>query len=131
MWFLNRFDINRHVQPHKMARFSLNFRIYNRNCTIQVAKSKVLISCAVTAQLICDFFFFAYANILFSYDVAHIHYTTTVAGCLGCTGWFVSGLVKTTKNISHNHTGYLDNYMYTSCSHLHRFHQHWLFSDMF
>ena len=28
-----------------------------RNCTIPVAKTKVLISCAVTAQLICAFVF--------------------------------------------------------------------------
>ena len=34
-------------------------------------KTKVLISCAVTAQLICDFVF-AYANSRFSHDVAEI-----------------------------------------------------------
>ena len=28
-----------------------------RNCTIRVAKTKALISCAVTAQLICAFVF--------------------------------------------------------------------------
>ena len=36
-----------------------------------VAKTKALISCAVTAQLICVFIF-AYAKIRFSHDVAHI-----------------------------------------------------------
>ena len=35
-----------------------------RNCTIRVAKTKALISCAVTAQLICGFVF-AYANCWF------------------------------------------------------------------
>ena len=35
-----------------------------------VAKTKTLISCAVTAQLICVFVF-AYAQIRFSHDAAH------------------------------------------------------------
>ena len=43
----------------------------NRNCTIYEAKTKVLVSCAVTAQLICDFVF-AYAKSRFYHDVAHI-----------------------------------------------------------
>ena len=42
-----------------------------RKCTIQVAKTKVLISFAVTAKLICVFVF-AYAKIQFSHVVAHI-----------------------------------------------------------
>ena len=42
-----------------------------RDCTICVAKTKALVSCAVTAQLICDFLF-AYANIRFSPDAAQI-----------------------------------------------------------
>ena len=42
-----------------------------RNCTILVAKTKALISCAVTAQLICAFVF-AYAKIRFSHDAAHL-----------------------------------------------------------
>ena len=46
------------------------------DCTINVAKTKALISCAVTAQLICVFF--AYAKIWFSHDEAHI----SVAICL-------------------------------------------------
>ena len=39
--------------------------------TICVAKTKALISCEVTAQLICAFVF-AYAKIRFSHDEAHI-----------------------------------------------------------
>ena len=41
------------------------------NCTIRAAKTKALISCAVTAQLICAFVF-AYAECLFPHDAAHI-----------------------------------------------------------
>ena len=44
--------------------------------TIFVAKTKALISCAVTAQLICGFVF-AYANCWFSHKAAHLfHYNT-------------------------------------------------------
>ena len=39
------------------------------DCTIYVAKTKALISCAVTAQLICAFGF-AYAKRRFSHDAA-------------------------------------------------------------
>ena len=42
-----------------------------RACTIYVAKTKALIRCAVTAQLICAFVF-AYAKISFSHDADHI-----------------------------------------------------------
>ena len=42
-----------------------------RNCTIRVAKTKALISFAVTAKLICVFVF-AYAKTRFSHNVAHI-----------------------------------------------------------
>ena len=41
------------------------------DCTIYVAKTKTLISFAVTAKLICVFVF-AYAKCLFSYDGAQI-----------------------------------------------------------
>ena len=41
------------------------------HCYINVAKTKALISCAVTAQLICVFVF-AYAKTRFSHDEAHI-----------------------------------------------------------
>ena len=43
-----------------------------RTGTILVAKTKALISCAVTAQLICAFVF-AYANCQFSYIVTKGH----------------------------------------------------------
>ena len=59
MWFPNRSDTNRAVQAQKMAR-SLKFRIsvvQKRNCTIRVAKTKALVSFAVTAKLICAFVF--------------------------------------------------------------------------
>ena len=66
-----RSDTNRAVQPQKMVRdFKFRIRKY-RDCTICVAKTKVLISCAVTAQLICGFVF-AYAKSRFSHDGAHI-----------------------------------------------------------
>ena len=42
-----------------------------RDCTICVAKTKALISFAVTARLICVFVF-AYAKIGFSHDAAQI-----------------------------------------------------------
>ena len=42
-----------------------------RDCTIRVAKTKVLISFAVTAKLICVFVF-AYAKSRFSHDAAQI-----------------------------------------------------------
>ena len=41
------------------------------DCTIRVAKTKALISFAVTAKLICDFVF-AYAKSRFSHDEAQI-----------------------------------------------------------
>ena len=41
------------------------------DCTIRVAKTKVLISFAVTAKLICVLVF-AYAKIRFSHDAAHL-----------------------------------------------------------
>ena len=45
------------------------------DCTICVAKTKVLISFAVTAKLICVFVF-AFAKIRFSHDAAHLHPST-------------------------------------------------------
>ena len=41
------------------------------NCTIRVAKTKVLISFAVTAQLMCAFVF-AYTDCWFSHGVAQM-----------------------------------------------------------
>ena len=70
-WFSTRSDTNRAVQSQKMAR-GLNFGFRKkRDCTIYVAKTKALISFAVTAKLICVFVF-AYAQRLFSHDVAQI-----------------------------------------------------------
>ena len=40
-------------------------------CTIRVAKTKALISFAVTAKLICVFVF-AYADCWFSHEAAHL-----------------------------------------------------------
>ena len=47
-----------------------------RNGTIRVAKTKVMISFAVTAKLICAFVF-AYADCWFSHEAAHL-FTTLV-----------------------------------------------------
>ena len=57
-WVPTRPDTNRAVQSKKKSR-SLKFRIHKkkRNCTIRVAKTKALISSAVTIQLICAFVF--------------------------------------------------------------------------
>ena len=41
------------------------------DCAIYVEKTKVLISCVVTAQLICTFVF-AYAFRMFSHDTGHL-----------------------------------------------------------
>ena len=69
--FPTRSDTNRTVQRQKMAS-CLIFRILEvEDCTIYVAKTKALMSCAVTVQLICAFVF-AYAKSRFSYDAAHV-----------------------------------------------------------
>ena len=60
--FPTRSDTNRPVQSQKQAR-SLTFR--KRNCTVRVAKTKALISFAVTAKLICGFCFCAGKNPVF------------------------------------------------------------------
>ena len=69
IWVPARSDTNRPVESQKQAR-SLTFRIKKKkDSTIRAAKTKALISCAVTcavtAQLICGFVF-AYANCWFS-----------------------------------------------------------------
>ena len=46
------------------------------DCTIRVAKTKALISFAVTAKLICVFVF-AYAKSRFSHDEAHMYLMIT------------------------------------------------------
>ena len=51
-------DTNLAAQPQKMAK-GLNFWIQEVNglyCSIYAVKTKALISCAITAQLICTFF---------------------------------------------------------------------------
>ena len=50
--------------------WNFGFRKYG-DCSIRVAKTKALISFAVTAKLICVFVF-AYAKIRFSHDAAHM-----------------------------------------------------------
>ena len=67
-----RSHTNQAVQPYKITR-GLKFRIYvkSRDCTIYVAKTKSLISCAVTAQLICVFVF-AYAKGRFYHNEAQL-----------------------------------------------------------
>ena len=52
----------------------------NRYCTIQAAKTKALISFAVTGKLICAFVF-AYAKSRFSHDEAHMLHKS-VGKCL-------------------------------------------------
>ena len=79
MWFPNRSDTNWPVQSLKQAR-SLEFWIYLEEglchpCTVSVAKSKALISFAVTAKLICAFVF-AYADCWFSHEAAQMSITT-------------------------------------------------------
>ena len=60
---------NRAVKPQNMAR-GLRFRIKEEEGLYYVAKTKVVISCVVTAQLICTFVF-DYAKSRFSHDSAH------------------------------------------------------------
>ena len=53
----DRVFTTRTVQPQKLARGYRNLKYRNkRDCNISVAKTKKLISCTVTAQLICMFF---------------------------------------------------------------------------
>ena len=69
--FLTRFDTNRAVELQNMARsLKFGFRIW-RDCTTCVVKAKALISCTVTAWLICTFVS-ANANRQFSHNGAHI-----------------------------------------------------------
>ena len=57
---------------HRRMIEAWNFRFKKkRDCTIHVVKTKVLISCVVTAQLICAFVF-AWAEIRFSRIAAHM-----------------------------------------------------------
>ena len=54
---------------------NLRFRM-KRNCTICVAKTKALISFAVTAKLICAFVF-AYAKCWFPHDTAQLNFCSS------------------------------------------------------
>ena len=67
MWNLTRSDTNQAVQQLEMARgLKFVFR-KKRDSTIKVAKTKVMISFAVTC-----IFVFAYAERWFSHDAAHL-----------------------------------------------------------
>ena len=70
--FPTGFDTNRAEQPQQMA-MGLKFRVKVVDGLYYpyIAKTKALISCAVTAQLICVFVF-AYAKSRFSHNVAHL-----------------------------------------------------------
>ena len=65
--FPTRSDTNLAVQQQKAWNFGFRKK---RDCTIRVAKTKALISFAVTAKLICAFVY-AYAKSRFSQDAAH------------------------------------------------------------
>ena len=58
---------------YKLAILDISRRDQKRNCTIRLVKIKALISCAVTAQLICVFVF-AYADCWFSGVLAQYKY---------------------------------------------------------
>ena len=73
-WFPTWSDTNWAVQLQKMAR-GLKFRM--RDHTINVAKTKALISFAVTAKLIC-IFVFAFAKRWFSHEAAQFCFSLKV-----------------------------------------------------
>ena len=81
VWLVNRPDINRAVQAQKMARSLKFLRKKKRDYTLRVAKTKGLISFAVTAKLICVFVL-AYANCWFSHVEAHFCLTDQTYCCL-------------------------------------------------
>ena len=58
-----------------------------------MAKTKVLISCAVTTQLICGFVF-AYAKSLFSHDAAHLK--------VGCKRFYIAQTCQHGGYLTHN-----------------------------
>ena len=73
--------------PTQSQKQDRSFKPYNfgftkkRGCTIHAVKTKALISCAVTAQLICAFVF-AYADCWFS-DAA-VHVISTLLSYIHC-----------------------------------------------
>ena len=56
--FPTRSDTNRSVQSTERVRIMKFWLLVEEDCTIRVAKTKAPIRLAVTAQLICAFFFF-------------------------------------------------------------------------
>ena len=63
---------------HRRWREALNFVFRKkRDCIFYEAKTKALISCVATAQLICAFVF-AYAKSRFFHDVAQSHFRDIV-----------------------------------------------------
>ena len=61
------------LYSHRRQLEAATFRLRKkRNCTICVAKTKALISFAVTAKLICVFVF-AYADCWFSHEAARLY----------------------------------------------------------
>ena len=77
--FLARSDTN---WPLKMAR-SLKFRIQkvSKDCIIYVGKTKALINCVVTLQLIYAFVL-AYAKGRISHDASHVISSRNIENCL-------------------------------------------------
>ena len=70
MWFPNRSDTKSGVRLQKQARSLKFWRLVEEELYYRVAKTKALISFAITAKLICVFVF-AYADYWFSHEVAH------------------------------------------------------------
>ena len=66
----NRSDIKRAVQPQKIARgLKIQIKVVE-GLNYLYSKTKMLISCAISVQLI-GVFVFAYAKSRFSHDTAH------------------------------------------------------------
>ena len=60
------------LYSHRISLVALNFGFRKkRNCTIRIAKTKALMSCAAAAQMICAFVF-AYADCWFSDAAAQL-----------------------------------------------------------
>ena len=62
------------LYSHRKRPGALNFGFKKRNCTLHVAKAKVLISCAVTAHSADLHFCFHAGKIWFSHDKAHVFF---------------------------------------------------------
>ena len=74
-------DFSKYTEGRTVANFLTYFKFRKkRDCAIHVAKTKALISCTVTVQLICASvtpqliwtFVFAYTKSRFSHEAAHI-----------------------------------------------------------